>query len=511
MKLAFFSPFPPKQTGVAAYSQTLVKALRDNMSVTTFDHTNPVWTASDFDAVDFGAKPEVLAHLGDWDLPIFSLGNNPYYHAEILRTSFRTRGLLLLHDTVLYFLFAGLPAGAFYRHFCETYGLNRSAEIQGILQESPDRNPLRYPYPARYSFLAAAVKNSEGVIVHNQHAAALVRSAAPEVKIHLLPMISHVSARCAQRSRRAAELRARLIKTPGKFLFGSFGFLGSTKRFPAICAAFALLPKELDWHFVIVGEGPDPVPEFAAAGFGDRVTWLRYVSDDDYDGWIEASDLVLNLRYPSMGESSATLSRAMGMGKPCVVTRHGSFEEIPEDTVAKVPYDESESLRVAEVIVRLCGDRAAREALGSAAAHYTQVNHSPEQVALRMREIVQSVLDQRRHPSFSTVADANRAMRVGNYLQASVRAALPSHLQGAGIQGASELPPWRPLGLNAEQALWCFRVLLDRDPNPEHEIPQILRSASTLDELREIVMASDEFKAKQAAAAAANDKPILNP
>lgn len=499
MKLAFFSPFPPKQTGVAAYSQTLVRALRHTMQVTAFDHGNPELTGVDREAIDFGATPESLASLGEWDLPIFSLGNNPYYHLEILRVSLRTRGLLLLHDTVLYYLFAGLPKGSFYRHFCETYGEDRAREIAALQATAPERNLLRYPYPSRYPFLSAAVRHSEGVIVHNRYAAASVKAAAPDVRVHLLPMISHVALRNENRFARSRELRKSVVKTSHQILFGTFGFIGPTKRLQSISAALARLPFSLQWHFAIVGDGPDPMPDFFAAGVGERVTWLRYVSDEDYDAWIEASDLVLNLRYPSMGESSATLSRAMGMGKACLVTRDASFEEIPDKAVMKVPFDESETEHVADAITRLSLDSKERDRLGTEAAHYTQSIHAPERVAARMREIVAETLETRRHPSVAVIKNANRTKRIADYLSTSVRNALPSHLREAANSKAPELPGSIQIGLSREQAIWCYRVLLDRDPHPEHELLTVMRNAASIDDLRGLIVESQEYREKQKA------------
>ena len=178
MRLAFFSPFPPKRTGVAAYSRALVDALRETVEVTTFDFDNPDLLANDPSAVDAAAQPEWLARLGEWDASVFSLGNNPEFHLPILQALERTGGIVLLHDSVLYFLLAGLPEGAFYRRFCEEYGIHRSIEIDEIKRASVDGNILRYPFPERYPFLRSALRRATGVVVHSRFAADLVRAAA---------------------------------------------------------------------------------------------------------------------------------------------------------------------------------------------------------------------------------------------------------------------------------------------------------------------------------------------
>ena len=60
---------------------------------------------------------------------------------------------------------------------------------------------------------------------------------------------------------------------------------------------------------------------------------------EDFNGYMAACDIVLNLRYPTVGESSGTLLRALGMGKAVVVTDVGSFREYPDEICLKAPVD----------------------------------------------------------------------------------------------------------------------------------------------------------------------------
>ena len=55
-----------------------------------------------------------------------------------------------------------------------------------------------------------------------------------------------------------------------------------------------------------------------------------------------ACDVLVNLRYPTMGETSGSVIRALSLGKPLVVSDVGWFRELPDDVVLKVPVDEYE-------------------------------------------------------------------------------------------------------------------------------------------------------------------------
>ena len=50
-----------------------------------------------------------------------------------------------------------------------------------------------------------------------------------------------------------------------------------------------------------------------------------------------ACDVHVNLRSPTMGETSGTTIRALSLGKPLVVSDAGWFGELPDDVALKVP------------------------------------------------------------------------------------------------------------------------------------------------------------------------------
>ena len=55
-----------------------------------------------------------------------------------------------------------------------------------------------------------------------------------------------------------------------------------------------------------------------------------------------ACDVHVNLRSPTMGETSGTAIRALALGKPLVVSDVGWFSELPDDVALKVPVDDDE-------------------------------------------------------------------------------------------------------------------------------------------------------------------------
>ena len=63
-------------------------------------------------------------------------------------------------------------------------------------------------------------------------------------------------------------------------------------------------------------------------------------------GLIAAADIVLNLRYPTVGETSGTLLRALGLGRAVLVSDVGAASpNFPDDVCLKVPVDRARKTR----------------------------------------------------------------------------------------------------------------------------------------------------------------------
>ena len=112
----------------------------------------------------------------------------------------------------------------------------------------------------------------------------------------------------------------------------------------------------------------------------------------DFLGYMAAADLAINLRYPGAGETSATLIRLLGMGKPVVVTDAGAFAELPAGSVAKVPPDESEEDLLPAYLDALAADPVLRHAIGEAARRHVERHHRVEQTAAAYAAAIEAIL-----------------------------------------------------------------------------------------------------------------------
>jgi glycosyltransferase involved in cell wall biosynthesis len=89
-------------------------------------------------------------------------------------------------------------------------------------------------------------------------------------------------------------------------------------------------------------------------------------------------DVLVNLRYPTMGETSGSVMRALSLGKALVVSDVGWFAELPDDVALKVPVDELE-VAMLEAAIGFAADHA--DELGAAARAYVEREHALPNVA----------------------------------------------------------------------------------------------------------------------------------
>jgi glycosyltransferase involved in cell wall biosynthesis len=91
------------------------------------------------------------------------------------------------------------------------------------------------------------------------------------------------------------------------------------------------------------------------------------VSDEDFLAWMCAADVAVDLRYPHRGEVSGSLSRSMQCGRPTVVSATGTYLDLPEDVVVRVPAGRLEPRELAEALRALVDDPERRRRIGDAA------------------------------------------------------------------------------------------------------------------------------------------------
>jgi len=352
MKVGFFSPLPPASTGVADYSAVLLPLLRA------------------FGAVEIA--PEKC------DVALYHVGNNAL-HREIYQRAVTQPGIVVLHDAVLQHLLLGtLNADQYVEEFVYNYGEPTRPQARQLWeQRARSGADSRYFIRPMLKRLASA---SRAVIVHNPAAAALVREHAPRTPIVEIPHLFQPPELPSQEE--TLRFRQSLGIGEQTLLIGAFGHQRETKRLAVLLRGFHQAGRA-DARLLVSGEFVSSAFENAIAPLLRQPGILRtgYLPETELWRYTAATDLCINLRYPSAAETSGIAIRMMGIGKPVVFTAGEALARIPENACLRVPVGPEEEPILAGYIAWLAANRAAALEIGRRAAAHIREHHAPEKVA----------------------------------------------------------------------------------------------------------------------------------
>jgi glycosyltransferase involved in cell wall biosynthesis len=159
------------------------------------------------------------------------------------------------------------------------------------------------------------------------------------------------------------------------FWVGVFGYINQHKRLASVMAAVGRLLRDgYPVQLLTVGEVNDPRVNLAELadeyGLSGAMRHEGYVEPVRLRQCMKAVDVIANLRYPTMGESSGSLFHALALGKAVVASDAGAFREIPDSVAVKAGVAEREIDHIYFIFKRLLSSSRLRAALGDNARSF---------------------------------------------------------------------------------------------------------------------------------------------
>ncbi len=373
MKLAFFTPLPPAKSGIADYSAAVLEHLTRYAEVHVFTEKS-----RDFEASRF-------------DLCVYQLGNNPF-HTFAYEAAMEHPGVVVMHEANLHHLIADLTIrrgnwDGYLKEVEVSAGEEALAYAERYVR-TLERGP-NYDLP----LLTSILSRSRGAIVHSDAVGSVLREQGFSGPIGKIPHGAWI-----EQSDRMTY-RAKLGLSPTAPLIGIFGFLKPYKRIAESLRAFRRLVRLVpEARMVLVGEAHPELrlPSLLEAlGLSASVRHIDFAPMEDFQGYLGACDIILNLRFPTVGESSGTLLRALGMGKAVVVSDVGSFREFPDEICLKAPVDASEEEHLFEYLNLLVSRPEIVRALGARARAWVERECNWDLVARRYASFLEAVKEGR--------------------------------------------------------------------------------------------------------------------
>jgi glycosyltransferase involved in cell wall biosynthesis len=384
VKLNLFSPLPPTRSDIARVTTNLLPLLAETAEIVVWS-SEPKWDpAPEAHATVryYDAHRPPWREISEADATFYQMGNDPRYHYPIWRMSQQHPGIVILHDLMLQHFFSGLlfhGLGFSRRNYLELVDRHHGAKGR-VLAEShlhgllgPEELGLDCP------LTGAATENALAVIVHSEAALRLVPQ---EIPTAYLPLCVGAPAPPERPSRKTA---------PELYRISLFGFLGPNRRLPVLLRALAAFAQRDRFRLDIYGtiEGAEKIEQLICRlGLSDRVTMHGFVQHDELDQALQRTDLVVNLRNPSMGEASGSQLHLWQYALPSLVTGTAWYATLPANTVAFVrPEHETEDIQ--EHLAAFLDDPEKYRELGRNGRDHVARNHSMETYAQSFLEVAE--------------------------------------------------------------------------------------------------------------------------
>lgn len=382
MKLAFFTPLNPQPSGISDYSEELLPHLAARAEVDLFvDGFAPTSReiAARFRVFDYRRDPSALRLLDTYDAVVYHLGNDHRYHARILEVMRAHPGVAVFHDFALQDFFLGLARErGDARVYLEEVEACHGAEARREAEEALARGatPAAVALPTEFPLNRRAARAAEGIIVHSEWSRARFQRIAPGVPIARInmPVKPNAEARPAHEDEAARD----------EVTIATFGLVTPGKGIERTLRALAALSNRHRFRYTLVGATNhyfDVAELVRESGLGGRVHVTGHVTLAEFERLIAETDIAVNIRERTVGETSASLCRIMAAGVASVVSNVGWYAELPDDSVVKIDLDGHADAMLEAYLSRLVEDAALRRRIGANARRHVLAEHDLERGA----------------------------------------------------------------------------------------------------------------------------------
>jgi len=346
-KVAMITPWPDQRTGIADYSYDLVVGLAGGgLDVDVYtDCPLARRTALPMEISNVSIR-DIQQYPGnsEYQHVIYQMGNNSSFHLEMLALLHDNPGIVQLHDPSLHHLMAFLlyrpdACSEYYRVLNYWYGYKKYREVkkwmelgQGGFWDSERASEI--------PFFEPVLRNATACIVHSEYARNQVANRMPELPTAVLPQV--------YRNMQPISIPEQTISRPRTRQIGVFGIVQKHKHVNLILEALRdtveqsveQVSEQPRYHFHVYGELDSnclTLPALAKEfGLSRYVTFHGHQPESKFIKALKSVDVCISLRYPTLGETSAIVSRTIQLGIPTVVSDVGWYAELP-DCVVKLP------------------------------------------------------------------------------------------------------------------------------------------------------------------------------
>lgn len=387
-RMAYVSPLPPAQTGIADYSAQLIPSLAKYYNI------DCVVADRDVDPSVFERSASLIdietfrKTASQYDRILYHFGNSPF-HAHMYELLGLFPGVVCMHDQFngSFLSYAEKHLGwqnVFWKALYDSHGW---PSVLFRAQHGDDRAADLFP-ASRW-----IVDSSIGIITHSYSAqtkseAAYGIESAGRWGVSPFPRLS--------RSIDPTDKIRSSSKSNKMVRFSTFGFIDDTKCALELIDAWYQTPMAIDPMAELVFVGANHGGAFGQlikqrihdTGLESSIRITGFLNEQDYASALDETDIAIQLRKVSRGETSAALFDCLVSGIPTIVNDIGAFSELPEGVAHRIPSEPTVS-NIAEAMTYLYQSPKSRQQMGLQAKNYANSAHTPDITAESMYDLIE--------------------------------------------------------------------------------------------------------------------------
>ena len=379
LKLAYISPLPPQKSGISDYSAELLPFLNEYYDIDVIVEQESI--------SDDWINVNLSVHDTEWfknnattyDRVLYHFGNS-HFHQHMFGLLNEYPGSMVLHDFYL-------------GHVIDSKGIlnNELYYSHGYKPFTDKKDEFVWNYPTNKRVL----DHSKGIIVHSENSKKLADKWYGDKfskDWEVIPLL-----RIPSKKESKEETRKKLIIPSNAFVVASFGLLGLTKQNQKLLDAWlsSSLSKDKNSYLIFVGENDNS--EYGKIientikknNYESQVKITGWTDTDLYIDYLNASDIGVQLRTKSRGETSASVLDCMNYGLATIVNANGSMADLDDETIVKIP-DEFTQEELINALEELYVNDKKRDILGEKAREIILSNHAPDKCARKYFESIET-------------------------------------------------------------------------------------------------------------------------
>jgi len=344
--IAFITPWPPQRTTIAEYTFGLVKGLmREGNNITVFtNYENP--TLLEGVSIDNRVVGDIL-NMSDYDEIIYMIGNEAVDNLYILNMLKKFGGVVHIHDLVMNRIIIdsiqGInKLGPYINLIIKWYGLENKDFLYILLTNGvlPWDGGTAFHFP----LFEEVIQYADATIVTSEFMKRKISDEFPHMRVYkVLPLYEDFLPNIVVNDdHRGLNISVYIDDSPQNRADKIIEAFYRVNRQSKKCSLSIIKKKNVECTSIL--------KNIQQLDLGDFVYVYEDTGKELEMQFFQKTDVFISINYPSLGESSPVVIKALQTGTPVIVNNIGWYSELPE-FVDKIPFKYCEEF-LFEIILR---------------------------------------------------------------------------------------------------------------------------------------------------------------